>query len=39
MEENVSKLIQSLGKDEIETLLDIYYNREGFEEASFAEMA
>jgi len=31
MEENVSKLIESLDKIEIETLLDIYYNREGFE--------
>ena len=31
MEENVSKLIQNLGENEIETLLDIYYTREGFE--------
>lgn len=31
MEENVSKLVESLDKIEIETLLDIYYNREGFE--------
>jgi hypothetical protein len=31
MEENVSKLIESLDKMEIETLLDIYYNRDGFD--------
>jgi len=33
MEENISKLIQNLGADEIETLLDIYYNCQGFEKA------
>jgi hypothetical protein len=31
MEENVSKLVESLDKIEIETLLDIYYTREGFD--------
>ena len=31
MENNVSRLVQSLDKGEIETLLRIYYNREGLE--------